>query len=152
LVELGHILEIVIEEPGPLSHRGIRTFREGVEISAGIDDDRLSVVFLNEGRVIAHGRVAGNDAGYKYVQAFNKYSDKVSFEQSTKKGSKEVYYSANELIDNIVDSLYDGMIIPINVGKISGTRKDYLYENLDLLIAAILDSGAEITNLRELLN
>ena len=42
------------------------------------------------------------------------------------------------------------MIIPVSIGKTSGTRKDYLYEKLDLLISAILDKGYEITDVRGL--
>lgn len=91
---------------------------------------------------------ASLQAGYTYVDAFSMYSDSVTFEQSARDGVP--YYSFGELIDKIVLSLEDGMVIPVNAGKGEGTRKDYLYEHLDLLIASILDSGCQIVDIREL--
>ena len=89
-------------------------------------------------------KTASKQAGYTYVDAFTKYMDNVTFEKSA--SEKIPYLSASELIDGISDSLYDGIIIPVNAGRVEGTRKDYLYEHLDLLISAILDSGYEITD------
>ncbi|MBQ0040329.1 MAG: polysaccharide deacetylase family protein [Treponema sp.] len=90
----------------------------------------------------------GNAAGYQYIYAYNLYNDRTTYERSMEKG--EPYKSAGQLIDCIVDDLRDGMVIPVTVGKTAGTRSDYLYEKLDLLIAAILDNGYEITEIRNL--
>ena len=91
---------------------------------------------------------SGSDAGYRYVSAFTKYSDTSSFEGSAR-NVKTPYYDAGQIIDLLVGSLTDGMVIPVNVGKGYGTRQDYLFEKLDLLVSAILDSGYEIVSLRE---
>ena len=95
---------------------------------------------------------AGSAAGYRYVNAFTLYNDRVNFEESTRHGSDVVYMDAGQLIDAIVMNLKDGMIIPVSVGKVSGTRQDYLYEKADLLVAAILDAGYEIVSVRDLVN
>lgn len=93
---------------------------------------------------------AGTSAGYIYVNAFDKYNDRCTYEQCLATG--EEYMDSSELIDAIVSNLRDGMVIPVTIGKTAGTRKDYLYQKLDLLIAAILDNGYEIVGLRNLSN
>ena len=91
---------------------------------------------------------AGESAGYKYVDAFTKFNDRVTLEEQEKSQSK-IYFSSSELIEKYLENLYDGMIIPITLGNSSGSRFDYLYENFDLLISAILDNDGEIVDLRE---
>ncbi len=93
-------------------------------------------------------RTYGNTAGYEYVSAFSKFSDRTTYERSQEKA--EPYKSASEIINGMIEGLEDGMIIPVYIGKANGTRKDYLYEKLDLLIAAILESGYEITDVQGL--
>ncbi|MDO4505701.1 MAG: polysaccharide deacetylase family protein [Spirochaetales bacterium] len=93
-------------------------------------------------------RTSGNSAGYEYVSAFSKFSDRTTYERSNEKG--EEYKSASEIINGLVEELEEGMVVPVCVGKANGTRKDYVHEKLDLLIAAILESGYEITDVRGL--
>ena len=95
-------------------------------------------------------RKAGDDAGYRYADAFVEVNDRLTFEECASLNKK--YLSSGELIDSLVQNLKDGMIIPVSVGKCTGTRKDYLYEKVDLLISAILDAGYEIVPVRVLLN
>ncbi|MBE6354370.1 polysaccharide deacetylase family protein [Treponema sp.] len=92
---------------------------------------------------------AAAEAGYTYVEAYSGIRDSVSFEDAAA-DSKIKYMSSSQLIDAIAENLYDGMIISVSVGKSSGSRKDYLYENIDLLISAILDSGCQIVDVSEL--
>ncbi|MBO4403972.1 MAG: polysaccharide deacetylase family protein, partial [Treponema sp.] len=87
---------------------------------------------------------ASKEAGYTYVEALKNADDSVTFEDALAK--KGEYKSSSELIEQITLSLKDRTVIPVNVGKAHGTRKDYLYENLDLLISSILDAGCEITD------
>ncbi|MGN0729232.1 polysaccharide deacetylase family protein [Treponema sp.] len=91
---------------------------------------------------------AGAEAGYNYVEAFTKFSDRISFEQAEKSGAK--YSSASELVNLLSENLYDGIVIPVSIGTIGGTRRDYLYEKLDLLISAILEDGYEIVLVKDL--
>ena len=41
-------------------------------------------------------------------------------------------------------------IISVSAGISYGERESYLYENLDLLLSAILDEGAEIVQVRDI--
>ena len=58
----------------------------------------------------------------------------------------------DEIIDYVIENLEPGSIIPISVGIASGTRGDYLYDKLDVLISAILSEGYEIVTVSELFN
>ena len=46
--------------------------------------------------------------------------------------------------------IFDGIVIPVSIGTMDGTRRDYLYEKLDLLISSILENGYEIVSLKDL--
>jgi len=94
-------------------------------------------------------KAAGKSAGYRYVDAYTGYSDRVTVEQSERDPSY-LYLDAGKLIDAYTSSLEENMIIPVTVGKVHGTRKDYLYEKIDLLIAAILDKGYALVDVRTL--
>ncbi len=94
---------------------------------------------------------AASESSYRYVDAWTKFSDRVSLEDAMLSGGKIPYLDAGSIIGRIEEDLHDGMIIPVNVGNVSGSRTDYLYEKLDLLICTILDSGYEICELRDLL-
>ena len=43
------------------------------------------------------------------------------------------------------------MVIPVAVGVSGGSRKDFLYDKLDLLLVAILDAGYDIVSVTQLL-
>ncbi len=94
---------------------------------------------------------AGNKAGYKYVKASTGYSDTVTLEKEAE-NPFYLYLDASQLIDAIVDSLEDRMIIPVTAGKVRGTRQDYLYEKMDILIASILNRGYEIVDVRSVID
>ena len=91
---------------------------------------------------------SAKSAGYEYISAFNEFSDRITYERA--KDKKEEYLSASEIISKISDELYDGMVISVTIGKADGTRKDYVYQKLDLLISAIIESGYEITDVQGL--
>ena len=96
-------------------------------------------------------RDAASEAGYRYVDAFPLFSDTVTFKQleQDSKGGK-AYMSAAALVDAFSSHLYNGIVIPVSVGKPTGDRSDYLYEKLDLLISAIADSGCQIVMARDI--
>ena len=75
--------------------------------------------------------------------------------QSVVTNEAEYYYEAeamyttydlqsNSYLANRMYQLKDGSVIPINVGISAGSRNDYLYEKLDLLISGILSKGYDI--------
>ena len=92
---------------------------------------------------------AGSDAGYTWVDKGLAPLDMLTYEQVLKSGEK--YYTSSQLIDYIVENLENGAVIPISVGISEGTRGDYLYDKLDVLISAILAKGYQIVTVSELL-
>ncbi len=94
---------------------------------------------------------AGRNAGYAYVMPFTGVKDSVSFEDAIYGRGK--YASPSAIIDAYMKYLKSssGGVIPVTVGISSGTRESYLYDNLDLLLSAILDAGYDIVPLRYIL-
>ena len=88
--------------------------------------------------------IAGKNAGYRYVNTMEGFSDAYSMGESG-------FVETNALVDYMLSSLHDGLIIPINVGRSSLLRKDYLYEKIDLIISSILDSGYQIVPMETLI-
>lgn len=89
----------------------------------------------------------GKKAGYDYVAPRFSVFDYVTLEQAVE--GKGKYLSPSKLIDFYMKMIEGGeKIIPITIGISRGTRESYLYDNLDLLLSAILDEGYEIVPLR----
>lgn len=92
----------------------------------------------------------GKKAGYDYIDIKNHACDSVTLEQAV--NGKGKYLCLGELIESYIKNLDEGeKVIPVTVGISRGTRESYLYDNLDLLISAILDAGYEIVPLRYIL-
>ncbi len=90
-------------------------------------------------------RRAGNAAGYIYVDAYRELSDRITIEESMLTGKP--YKNACQIIDELSPLLSDGMVIPVNIGALpSGSRGDYLYQKLGILISAILNRGYSIVD------
>ena len=92
---------------------------------------------------------AGNDAGYTWVDKGLAPQDMVTFESALKNGIE--YQSSSQLIDYVVSNLAPGTVIPVSAGLAVGTRGDFLYDKLDVLVSAILANGYEIVTVSELL-
>ena len=60
------------------------------------------------------------------------------------------YYSSSKIIEGIFSILKDNAIIPVSVGLSNGTRTDYLYNKIDVLISAIIEKGYKIVPVSEL--
>ncbi len=92
----------------------------------------------------------GKKAGYDYIEIKNSSCDSVTLEQAVTGSGK--YLCPSELIESYVKTLDEGeKVVSVAVGISHGTRESYLYDNLDLLISAILDAGYEIVPLRYIL-
>ena len=94
---------------------------------------------------------AGELAGYTYVDRSLNPKDDVTFQMAATTDITS-YQTAATIIEEITSTLKDGMVIPVSVGVSGGTRQDYLYDKLDLLIAAILDAGYDIVSVGQLLH
>ena len=93
---------------------------------------------------------AGDLAGYLYVDRTIDPLDAVTFEQAALT-DMTTYKPANAIIEHIVSQLKDGMVIPVAVGVSGGSRDDFLYDKLDLLLVSILDAGYDIVSVSELM-
>jgi hypothetical protein len=93
---------------------------------------------------------AGENSGYTWIDKGLAPQDYVTYEKSLEEEIQ--YLSTSEIIDYVIENLEPGAIIPISVGIASGTRGDYLYDKLDVLISAILSEGYEIVTVSELFN
>lgn len=91
---------------------------------------------------------SGVNAGYAYAATAQTASDTVTLEQAVNGEGK--YFSPCGLIDSYMKMLEanNGGAVPVTVGISRGSRESYLYDNLDLLLSAILDAGYEIVPLR----
>ncbi len=92
---------------------------------------------------------AGNNAGYSLIKNVVFINDTLTLEQASKTG--QAYISSTQLIEGLVPWLFDGAIIPVSVGVSNGSRPDYVYEKLDILINAIYEAGYEIAPISEVL-
>lgn len=90
------------------------------------------------------------NSGYTTVSKKIKNSDIVTLEQAIFQNKK--YISPSKLIDEIMQTLNsnNGGIVPITVGISNGSRTEYLYDNLALLLSAILDEGFKIVQCKYL--
>ena len=64
-------------------------------------------------------------------------------------GTRELYERSPELVERTLAEKRPGSIIPVRVGK-PGTREDYFFRKLDLLINGLLKAGYDIVTVEEL--
>lgn len=85
---------------------------------------------------------AGQSAGYRYVSPDISVGDWVTHELDVKVPG--LYQDTSVIIENIIRKVSNGSIIPVRLGKGEGSRDDYLFNRIDLLISALLEEGFEI--------
>lgn len=86
-------------------------------------------------------------SGYRYVDCGALSLDTQTFERALLQ--KENYFTASEIISHYAQNAHSGDVIPIITGISDGSRSDYLYDKLDLLITALWDAGFEIVPIRQ---
>lgn len=91
---------------------------------------------------------AGEASGYRYIEAGRLALDSYTLEKAA--DGNKWYLGSKDLVKLYAEAACPDMIIPVNVGLSGGTRKDYLYEKLSLLIGDFLDMGYEFTLVREI--
>ena len=91
---------------------------------------------------------AGEASGYRYIEAGRLALDTYTLEKAA--DGNKWYLGAKDLVKLYVDNAQPDMIIPVNVGLADGTRTDFLYEKLSLLIGNFLDEGYEFTLVRNI--
>lgn len=90
----------------------------------------------------------GKKAGYAYIDSSFETNDTSTIEGYVHEDKP--YYSTQQIVSEFTGSLHDGSVIPVSVGVSAGTRTDYLYDRLDVLISAIQESGYRIVTVSEL--
>ncbi|MFC2330323.1 MAG: polysaccharide deacetylase family protein [Treponema sp.] len=100
-------------------------------------------------KVSKSARSFAEKAGYTYVDTTSNVRDFISLEECAESGSH--YYTSADVIDSYMSDLNraGGGILAVSVGLPRGSRESLLYENLDLLISALLDEGYEIAAARD---
>lgn len=82
---------------------------------------------------------AGEKAGYRYIAPDIMVPDWVSAEQDYH--APGLYKSAADIVEDIVRTVRPGSIIPVRIGTSGGYRDSYLFEKVDLLLNALIESG-----------
>lgn len=90
---------------------------------------------------------AGVNCGYRYVEAGRYSLDTITLEEAAR--GKPGYMSASQIIDFYAENVVDGDVIPVSAGISAGSRTDYLYEKLDLLLGTLLNQGFEIAETKQ---
>ncbi|MBP3709527.1 MAG: polysaccharide deacetylase family protein [Treponema sp.] len=94
-------------------------------------------------------RSFGEKAGYAYVDAVNGGKGETAVETAATHVE-----SATRIIEAHLASLAKngGGVVPVTVGFAQSARTDYVHQNLDLLVSAILDSGFDIVDAEAISN
>ncbi|PIE97562.1 MAG: hypothetical protein CR988_07510 [Treponema sp.] len=92
---------------------------------------------------------AGRWAGYTFIVPDIQVPDWITSENNN--SHPKLYKPSLEIIADILDTVKNGSIIPIYIGKTGAPRADYLYTSLELLIIALLEEGYEITTVGNLM-
>jgi peptidoglycan/xylan/chitin deacetylase (PgdA/CDA1 family) len=157
ILEAGHDCASMFFTPADLSADGFSITEEFIKRGLARNEDEffsatgreLSLLWHTPGYATsAEIQKAGAEAGYTWIKPQHITPDSVTLEQSIAK--KIPYYAASDIVESLVRILGDGTIIPVSVGIASGTRNDYLYEKLDILIASILDAAFDIVPVEQL--
>ncbi|MBN2811398.1 MAG: polysaccharide deacetylase family protein [Spirochaetales bacterium] len=82
---------------------------------------------------------SGAKAGYRYVLPDVPVLDWVTREHE--RLMPGLYLDSADIIDSIMKAKKPGSIIPVRIGKVAGSRSDYLYEKIDLLVNALMEAG-----------
>ncbi len=85
---------------------------------------------------------AGSRAGYRYISPDVTIADWATVEHDTLMPG--TYKSAADIIEDLVRSLKPGSVVPVRIGAAPGTREDYLYDKIDILLNALMDEGYAI--------
>jgi peptidoglycan/xylan/chitin deacetylase (PgdA/CDA1 family) len=92
---------------------------------------------------------AGKNAGYTYVNRSVDTGDTKTIEEAAKTGIP--YISSSTLVENLANNFSNNEIIPVSCGLSLGTRPEYLYDKLDILISAILGQGYKIVPVSDII-
>ena len=90
---------------------------------------------------------ATQSMNYLYVGRDVDPMDWVTLESPKERG--DLYKQSAELVEQVLDEVQPGSIIPVRIGK-PGNREDYFFQKLELLINALLREGYTLVSAGEL--
>lgn len=155
IVESGHDCASMYFSLTDLTERGFIIDEEFIRRGLARNEDEFYVATGRELSLMWHApyyksnkliKKAGEESGYRYIEAGRLALDTYTLEKAA--DGKKWYLSAKDLVKLYVDNAEPNMVIPVNVGLSDGTRTDFLYEKLSLLIGDFLDLGYEFTLVR----
>lgn len=91
---------------------------------------------------------AGQDMNYRYI---GRDVDPLDWVPESDCSGEELYLSGREIVERIMKLKKPGSIVPIRLGELEDGRGDYLFQNLDLLINALLQEGYSIVPVTSLM-
>ncbi|WP_294428765.1 polysaccharide deacetylase family protein [uncultured Treponema sp.] len=157
IIESGHDCASMYFSAADLTEKGFIIDEEFIRRGLARNEDEFYAATGRELSLMWHApfyksnsqiKKAGELSGYKYIEAGRLALDSFTLEKAA--DGKKWYLGAKDLVKLYVDNATPDMIIPINIGVTDGTRTDYLYEKLSLLIGNFLDEGYEFTLVRKL--
>lgn len=92
---------------------------------------------------------AGGKAGYRYVAGDVSVPDWATAEQE--RLMPGIYRASAVLIEDIMRDTKPGSIIPVRIGRPEGTRSDYLYDKIEILVNALIEDGYGIVTVDTLI-
>ncbi|MBQ4378694.1 MAG: polysaccharide deacetylase family protein [Treponema sp.] len=157
IIESGHDCGSMYFSTADLTEKGFIIDEEFIRRGLARNEDEFFSATGRELSLLWHApyykatkeiKKAGEASGYRYIEAGRLALDSYTLEKAA--DGNKWYLSAKDLVKLYADAAEPDMIIPINVGITDGTRTDYLYEKLSLLIGNFLDLGYDFTLVRNL--
>jgi peptidoglycan/xylan/chitin deacetylase (PgdA/CDA1 family) len=84
---------------------------------------------------------AGSAMNYKYI---GRDVDPLDWVPKSDCEGESFYLSSRDIVERIMEKKLPGSIIPIRLGELEDGRGDYLFQNLDLLVNALIREGYTI--------
>ena len=157
IVESGHDCASMYFSTADLTDKGFIIDEDFIRRGLARNEDEFYAATGRELSLLWHApfykandeiKKAGEASGYRYVEAGRLSLDTYTLEKAA--DGKKWYLGAKDLVRLYVENAVPDMIIPVSVGISDGTRGDFLWEKLSLLIGDFLDLGYEFTLVRNL--
>ncbi len=158
IVKAGHQTASMFFTSWNLSGTGFRIDRDFIMRGLARNEDdfyaatgqELTLLWHAPGYVISPVILdSGEAAGYRYVFPDVPVPDWVTAEAG--RSLPGLYKDASSIIDDVMTVKRPGSIIPVRIGKPAGNRTDWLYQRVDTLINALVESGYRIVTVGDLI-
>lgn len=84
---------------------------------------------------------AGTEMNYRYI---GRDVDPLDWVPESDCEGESFYLSSRDIVSRIMERKQPGSIIPVRLGELEEGRGDYLFQNLDLLVNALIQEGYSI--------